>query len=105
MPRRLRHVSSYGNRHGDISPDALTHRNFDLEFIYVHNSGWKSSIHDSNATCYAISLRGYSIFLRFKFFNLAHPFICKTKVKLVLPCATLHNLISSQIISLYGIFD
>lgn len=40
-------MSSYGNRHGDISPDALTHRNFDLEFIYVHNSGWKSSIYDS----------------------------------------------------------
>lgn len=40
-------MSNYGNCHGDKPQDALAHCNFDLEFIYVHNSGWKSSTHDS----------------------------------------------------------
>ena len=47
----------------------------------------------------------FNIFkLQFKFFNLAHPFICKTHAKLVLAYATFHNLNSSQRISICCIF-
>ncbi|XP_040865002.1 uncharacterized protein [Glycine max] len=41
-----RDVSSYRDRHGNISQNVLAACNFDLEFMYVL-SGWEGSAHDS----------------------------------------------------------
>ncbi|XP_021811999.1 uncharacterized protein LOC110755134 [Prunus avium] len=53
---RGRDVSSYRNRHGNISQNVLAACNFDLEIMYVL-SGWEGSAHDSKLLSDALSRR------------------------------------------------
>jgi hypothetical protein len=53
---RGRDVSSYRDRHGNISQNVLAACNFDLEFMYVLN-GWESSTHDSKLLNDALTRR------------------------------------------------
>eukprot|EP00256_Glycine_max_P070872 XP_025985467.1 protein ALP1-like [Glycine max] len=49
-----RDVSSYRDRHGNISQNVLAACNFDLEFMYVL-SGWEGSAHDSKVLSDALA--------------------------------------------------
>ncbi|KAG4921596.1 hypothetical protein JHK86_050409 [Glycine max] len=49
-----RDVSSYRDRHGNISQNVLAACNFDLEFMYVL-SGWEGSAHDSKVLSVALA--------------------------------------------------
>ncbi|XP_045830980.1 uncharacterized protein LOC123922297 [Trifolium pratense] len=53
---RGRDVSSYCDRHGNISQNVLAACNFDLEFMYVL-SGWEGSAHDSKLLNDALTRR------------------------------------------------
>jgi hypothetical protein len=53
---RGRDVSSYRDRHGNISQNVLAACNFDLEFMYVL-SGWEGSAHDSKVLNDALTRR------------------------------------------------